>query len=88
MADLLPLVQKTLGDRYTIEREIGHGGTALVYLAQDRKHPRRVAIKVLRPDLAAAIGPERFLREIEIAARLSHPHILPLYDSGATERLS
>ena len=88
MADLLLQVQRTLGDRYTIEREIGHGGTALVYLAQDRKHQRPVAIKVLRPDLAAAIGPERFLREIEIAARLSHPHILPLYDSGATERLS
>jgi serine/threonine-protein kinase len=88
MADLLPQVQRTLGDRYTIEREIGHGGTALVYLAQDRKHQRPVAIKVLRPDLAAAIGPERFLREIEIAARLSHPHILPLYDSGATEQLS
>lgn len=85
---LLPLLQKTLGDRYSIEREIGHGGTALVYLAHDRKHQRRVAIKVLRPELAVAIGPERFLREIDIAARLSHPHILPLYDSGATERLS
>ena len=88
MADLLLELQRALGDRYTIERELGHGGTAVVYLAQDRKHSRRVAIKVLRPDLAAAIGPERFLREIEIAARLSHPHILPLYDSGATERLS
>lgn len=88
MSDLLLQLQRTLGDRYTIEREIGHGGMALVYLAQDRKHQRRVAIKVLRPDLARAIGPERFLREIEIAARLSHPHILPLYDSGATERLA
>src|SRR3989454_8855710 len=58
---------------------------ATVYLAQDLKHGRRVAIKVLRPDLAAALGPERFLREIETAARLNHPHILPLYDSGEAD---
>ncbi|HEY3215839.1 MAG TPA: protein kinase [Candidatus Eisenbacteria bacterium] len=77
-----PLV-RALADRYRVERELGRGGMAAVYLADDLKHGRKVAIKVLRPDLAAAIGHERFLREIEIAARLAHPHILPLYDSGA-----
>jgi len=71
-----------LADRYRIEREIGEGGMATVYLAEDLKHRRRVAIKVLLPDLAAVIGPERFLREIETTANLRHPHILPLYDSG------
>jgi len=80
-------LRTALADRYTIERELGHGGAALVYLAHDLKHHRQVAVKVLRPALAAAIGPDRFLREIEIAARLSHPHILPLYDSGATETI-
>ena len=79
---MLDRLQQALSDRYTIERELGHGGMAVVYLAQDLKHHRRVAIKVLRPELAYAIGPERFLREIEIAARLTHPHILPLHDSG------
>jgi len=79
---MLDRLQAALSDRYTIERELGHGGMAVVYLAQDLKHRRPVAIKVLRPELAYAIGPERFLREIEIAARLSHPHILPLHDSG------
>jgi serine/threonine-protein kinase len=69
-------------DRYRIQQELGRGGMAVVYLAQDVKHDRQVAVKVLRPELAAALGPERFLREIEIAARLHHPHILPLYDSG------
>ena len=71
-----------LADRYTIEREVGSGGMATVYLAEDLKHHRKVAVKVLRPELAAALGPERFVREIEIAAQLTHPHILPLYDSG------
>lgn len=71
-----------LGDAYAIEREIGRGGMATVYLAEDRKHHRKVAVKVLRPELAATLGPERFLREIEVAAHLRHPHILPLYDSG------
>src|SRR5580765_8396597 len=71
-----------LADRYRIERELGAGGMATVYLAQDLKHHRPVAIKVLHPELAAALGPERFLREIEISARLRHPHIVPLYDSG------
>jgi serine/threonine-protein kinase len=72
-----------LEGRYSIERELGRGGMATVYLAQDLRHNRRVALKVLRPDLASTLGPERFLREIEIAASLSHPHILPLLDSGA-----
>jgi tRNA A-37 threonylcarbamoyl transferase component Bud32/dienelactone hydrolase len=71
-----------LADRYEIERELGRGGMATVYLARDLKHHRHVAIKVIRPDLAAALGAERFLREIEIVAGLRHPHILPLYDSG------
>ncbi len=71
-----------LAGRYTVERELGRGGMGTVYLAQDRKHGRRVAIKVLPRDLAAAIGPERFRREIAIAARLTHPHIMPLHDSG------
>jgi serine/threonine-protein kinase len=77
----------TLSDRYAIEREIGAGGMATVYLAEDLKHRRPVAVKVLRPELAEAIGPERFLREIEITARLAHPHILPLLDSGAANGL-
>ena len=69
-------------DRYRLERELGQGGMAVVYLAEDRKHRRQVAVKVLRPELAGMLGPERFLREIETVARLRHPHILPLYDSG------
>jgi serine/threonine-protein kinase len=75
-------LSEVLADRYAIEREVGRGGMATVYLGQDRKHGRRLAIKVLRPELAAAVGPERFLREIEIVAQLNHPHILPLHDSG------
>jgi serine/threonine protein kinase/Flp pilus assembly protein TadD len=71
-----------LATRYVIERELGRGGMATVYLAEDRKHHRKVAVKALRPDLAAQLGAERFLREIGIAARLTHPHILPLIDSG------
>jgi serine/threonine-protein kinase len=77
-----------LGRLYTIERELGSGGMATVYLADDVKHGRKVAIKVLHPDLAATLGPDRFLREIETASRLNHPHILPLYDSGATDSVS
>ncbi|HZN97730.1 MAG TPA: serine/threonine-protein kinase, partial [Gemmatimonadales bacterium] len=72
----------TLTERYAIMRELGRGGMATVYLAQDLTLQRQVALKVLRPELAASLGKERFLREIEISARLSHPHILPLYDSG------
>jgi serine/threonine-protein kinase len=74
-----------LADRYTVERELGHGGMATVYLAQEKKHGRKVAIKVLRPNLSASLGAERFLREIGIAARLSHPHIVPLIDSGEVD---
>jgi tRNA A-37 threonylcarbamoyl transferase component Bud32 len=82
VTDHLEHVQQAVGDRYLVEREIGRGGMAVVYLAQDTRYDRRVAIKVLRPELASALGPERFLREIEIEARLQHPSILPLYDSG------
>jgi len=82
LSDLLDTLRAALADRYAMERELGRGGMATVFLAQDLKHRRKVAIKVLHPDIAAAIGPERFLREIEIAAQLQHPHILPLYDSG------
>ena len=74
-----------LADRYRIERELGAGGMATVYLAEDLKHHRDVAIKVLRPELAATLGPDRFVREIEIAARLTHPHILMLIDSGEAD---
>src|SRR5213080_2273830 len=84
MADLLARLQAALAERYTIERELGRGGMATVYLARDLKHGRLVAIKVLRPEIAAALGPERFLREIEVAARLTHLHILALHDSGQT----
>ena len=76
-----------LQGRYRLDRELGQGGMATVYLAEDLKHHRLVAIKVLKPELAASLGPERFLREIEIAARLDHPHILPVYDSGEAEGL-
>ena len=73
---------EVLGGRYRIEREVGAGGMATVYLARDEQHDRRVAIKVLRPEIAAALGAERFLREIKLTAALQHPHILPLFDSG------
>ena len=82
MAESLEQIRRALAGQYDVEREIGQGGMATVYLADDRKHHRKVAIKVLRPELAAAVGPERFLREIEIAAALTHPHILAVYDSG------
>ena len=75
-----------LGDRYQVERVLGEGGMATVYLAHDRKHNRKVAVKVMRPELASTLGADRFLREVEIAAQLSHPHILPMYDSGAGRR--
>ncbi len=77
-----PGLTSALQDRYRIERELGQGGMATVYLAEDLKHHRKVALKVLRPELAATLGPERFSREIEVAARLVHPHILGLIDSG------
>jgi len=85
MPDQLGRLTAALSDRYTILRELGQGGMATVYLAEDRKHGRKVAIKVLKPELASALGPERFLREIEISAGLDHPHILPLYDSGEAD---
>jgi Tol biopolymer transport system component/tRNA A-37 threonylcarbamoyl transferase component Bud32 len=85
MTDVLDRLKSALSDRYAIERELGAGGMATVYLAVDLKHHRKVAVKVLRPDLAAALGPERFLQEIEIAAQLQHPNILALYDSGEAD---
>jgi len=78
-------LQASLTDRYVLEREVGRGGMATVYLARDVKHDRPVAVKVLHPELAATLGPERFQREIRVAAQLQHPHILPVYDSGADE---
>ncbi len=82
MADPFEQLRPALADRYALERELGRGGMATVYLARDLRHGRPVAIKVLRPEIAAVLGPERFLREIAVAARLTHPHILPLHDSG------
>ena len=82
MPDALARLTAALADRYKIGRELGRGGMATVYLAEDRKHGREVAIKALRPELSASVDAERFLREINIAARLSHPHIVPLLDSG------
>jgi eukaryotic-like serine/threonine-protein kinase len=79
---LLERLRAALADRYTILNELGAGGMATVYLAEDLKHRRKVAVKVLKPELAASLGVERFVREIEIAAKLSHPHVLPLFDSG------
>ena len=80
-----PRLIQALADRYSFERELGQGGMATVYLADDLKHDRKVAIKVLRPELAATVGPDRFLREIRIAAQLQHPHILPLLESGEAQ---
>jgi TolB-like protein len=77
-----PRLTEALRDRYLLERELGRGGMATVYLAQDLRHRRQVAVKVLQPELAATLGSDRFFREIEVAARLQHPHILPLLDSG------
>ena len=74
-----------LRDRYVVERELGRGGMATVYLARDLKHGRLVAIKLLRPELATLFGAERFLQEIQLTAALQHPHILPLLDSGSLE---
>jgi serine/threonine-protein kinase len=85
--DIATRLRIALGDRYLIEEEIGRGGAATVYLAEDVKHARKVAIKVLRTDTPAGYEPQRFLREIRIAARLSHPQILPLHDSGESEGL-
>ncbi len=84
-AEQLERLQAALASRYRVVREVGRGGMATVYLAEDLKHVRQVAVKVLRPELAGALGPERFLREIQIAAVLAHPHILPLHDSGEVD---
>jgi serine/threonine protein kinase len=85
MPELLGRLQSALADRYRLDREAGAGGMATVYLAQDIRHDRRVAVKVLRPELAAVIGAERFLAEIKLTANLQHPHILPLFDSGEAD---
>jgi eukaryotic-like serine/threonine-protein kinase len=82
VADLPPELREGLADRYALERELGRGGMATVYLAQDLRHDRPVALKVLHPELAASLGPDRFQREIRFAARLQHPHILTVLDSG------
>ncbi len=82
-----PHALEALRDRYTIERELGRGGMATVWLAEDVRHHRHVAIKVLHPELSAVLGPERFLKEIELTAGLQHPHILPLFDSGEANGL-
>lgn len=82
MIDAPSALQSSLADRYRIDREIGVGGMAIVYLAHDLCHDGAVALKVLRPDMAAAVGVERFRREVAITATLQHPHILPRFDSG------
>jgi Tol biopolymer transport system component len=85
VSDIPSRLAEALRDRYRLERELGHGGMGAVYLAEDLRHHRQVAVKVLRPDIAASLGTERFLREIEVAARLQHPAILPLHDSGEAD---
>ena len=85
MTDAMPRLSLALADRYRIERELGAGGMATVYLAEDLKHKRHVALKVLRPELAAVLGAERFVQEITTTAALQHPHILPLFDSGTAD---
>ena len=87
MVDVRETLRSALADRYAIDRELGQGGMATVYLAEDRKHHRKVALKVLRPELSAVLGGERFLKEIELTANLQHPHTLPLYDSGSVDGL-
>src|SRR2546430_9420377 len=82
MPDTLQRVAEALAGRYRVERELGAGGMATVHLAFDLKHPRKVAVKVLRPELAATLGADRFTQEIETVAQFQHPHILPLLDSG------
>ncbi len=83
LSDTLALLRNALKDRYAVDRLLGEGGMAFVYRAEDLKHHRPVAIKVLKPELSANIGAERFLREVELAAQLQHPHVVPVYDSGA-----
>ena len=85
MQDPLEQLKQSLAARYRILHEIGRGGMATVYLADDLKHGRQVALKVLIPEVAAEVGQDRFQREITVAARMTHPHILPLHDSGVAE---
>ena len=85
MSDSVTRLNTALEGRYRIESELGEGGMAMVYLADDLKHERKVALKVLKPELAAVVGAERFLAEIKTTASLQHPHILPLYDSGEAD---
>jgi serine/threonine-protein kinase len=85
MSDVLERLSAALSDRYTIDRELGAGGMATVYLAEDLKHDRKVALKVLKPELAAVLGADRFVQEIKTTASLQHPHILPLFDSGQAD---
>ena len=85
MTDTVAEIQNLLGNRYIVERPIGQGGMATVYLAQDTKHDREVAVKLLRPEIGALLGAGRFLHEIKLTSRLQHPHILPLYDSGEAD---
>ena len=85
MTEITARLSTALADRYRIERHLGEGGMATVYLAHDLKHKRKVAVKVLRPELAAVLGAERFVQEIETTANLQHPHILPLFDSGEAD---
>jgi hypothetical protein len=87
MSDPVTRLNAALEGRYRIERPLGEGGMATVYLARDLRHNRNVALKVLKPELAAALGADRFLAEIETTANLQHPHILPLFDSGAADAL-
>jgi len=88
MSEITERLRVAIADRYTIERELGAGGMATVYLAQDLKHDRKVALKVLRPELAAVLGADRFVQEIKTTAALQHPHILPLFDSGTAGGLT
>src|SRR5689334_15926310 len=81
----LERLQSALGRRYRLVRELGRGGMATVYLAEEPRHERHLALKVLHPGLATSLGPARFLREIKMTAGLSHPHILPLFDSGEVD---
>jgi serine/threonine protein kinase len=85
MPEVTSRLSAALADRYRIERELGEGGMATVYLAEDLKNERKVALKVLKPELAAVLGADRFIHEIKTTASLQHPHILPLFDSGQAD---
>src|SRR5205807_3859471 len=85
--DVLEQIRSALADRYVVERQIGQGGMATVYLARDVRHDRRVALKLLNPELGAVVGVERFLAEIRVTANLQHPNLLPLFDSGEADGL-